>query len=217
MCVCDKAPVVGYMSGDAGAHPECEVVQPMTPLSWCTALGMVEPELVGLLGKALAVWCNGCCDHPVMSDFHAMTGYTHVLCVCAAHFAVRHETGCPSDWLSVWFTMTVCHSQVHPESVHIPTRRQRLSEAGVRQPHHIARLSGHDELWVTGTCLKFLRAKIDITKSSLCAQKSRLVMRAGWQATLSTTLCSVSSASHAERDWLFSCCMYGAESCSFHS
>ena len=41
---------VGRMPGDAVALPECEV---QTPPSWCAALGTVEPELVGLPGKAL--------------------------------------------------------------------------------------------------------------------------------------------------------------------
>ena len=41
------------MSGDAGELAECELKTPITPLSRCTALGRVKPELVGHLGKAL--------------------------------------------------------------------------------------------------------------------------------------------------------------------
>ena len=38
--------LVGRMSGDAGALPECAVMTLITPPSRCAALGMVEPELV---------------------------------------------------------------------------------------------------------------------------------------------------------------------------
>ena len=41
------------MSKDSRALPECEVILPITPPSWCAALGIVEPDLVGLQGKAL--------------------------------------------------------------------------------------------------------------------------------------------------------------------
>ena len=54
--VCMCARVVGCMSGEAGAHLECKMIHrwhPITPPSRCTALGMVEPELVGLPVKAL--------------------------------------------------------------------------------------------------------------------------------------------------------------------
>ena len=41
------------MSGDAVALFECKVTTLITPPSICTALGRVEPEMVGLPGKAL--------------------------------------------------------------------------------------------------------------------------------------------------------------------
>ena len=41
------------MSCDAVALRKCEVNTLMTPASTCTALGRVEPELVGFPGKAL--------------------------------------------------------------------------------------------------------------------------------------------------------------------
>ena len=43
------------MSGDAGAFPECvgnTLITPDRPPSRCAVLGRVEPELVGLPGKA---------------------------------------------------------------------------------------------------------------------------------------------------------------------
>ena len=40
------------MLGDAGALSECEVNMPITPLSICAALDMVEPEIVGLQEKS---------------------------------------------------------------------------------------------------------------------------------------------------------------------
>ena len=42
-----------HMSGDAGAFPKCEMKTPISPPSRCAILGRAEPELVGLLGKAL--------------------------------------------------------------------------------------------------------------------------------------------------------------------
>ena len=53
----DKARGACRMSGDAVVLPEYEVktlMTPITPPSWCAALGRVESELVGLQGKALA-------------------------------------------------------------------------------------------------------------------------------------------------------------------
>ena len=47
---------VSRMSADAGPLPEFDVIHrwlTITPPSRCAALGMVELELVGLLGKAL--------------------------------------------------------------------------------------------------------------------------------------------------------------------
>ena len=44
-----RSQVVGRMSGDAGAFPELNTI---APPSRCTVLGRVEPELVGLPGKA---------------------------------------------------------------------------------------------------------------------------------------------------------------------
>ena len=49
-----QSQVVGRMSGDAGAFPECvgnTLITPIVPPSRCAVLGMVEPELVGLPGK----------------------------------------------------------------------------------------------------------------------------------------------------------------------
>ena len=47
-----QSQVVGRMSGDAGAFPECVGLHPIVPPSRCAILGRVEPELVGLPGKA---------------------------------------------------------------------------------------------------------------------------------------------------------------------
>ena len=50
-----QSQVVGRMSGDAGAFPECvghTLITPDVPPSRCAVLGRVEPELVGLPGKA---------------------------------------------------------------------------------------------------------------------------------------------------------------------
>ena len=58
VCMWDKAKGVGRMSGDAGAFPDCEVIHgshPITPPSRCTALGRIEPELVGLSMNVLAL------------------------------------------------------------------------------------------------------------------------------------------------------------------
>ena len=47
--------VVGRMSGDAGAFPDCvgnTLITPDRIVSRCAVLGKVEPELVGLSGKA---------------------------------------------------------------------------------------------------------------------------------------------------------------------
>ena len=41
------------MSRDAGAFPECDVKKPVTPPCTYAALGRVESQLVGLLGKGL--------------------------------------------------------------------------------------------------------------------------------------------------------------------
>ena len=52
----DKAKGVGRMSADTGALPECDMntlMTPVSPPSGCAAVGKVEPELFGLLGKAL--------------------------------------------------------------------------------------------------------------------------------------------------------------------
>ena len=50
-----QSQVVGRSSGDAGAFPECvenTLITPIAPQSRFTVLGRVEPELVGLPGKA---------------------------------------------------------------------------------------------------------------------------------------------------------------------
>ena len=50
-----QSQVVGRMSGDAGAFPECVGIHrlhPIVPPSRCAVLGRVEPALVGLPGKA---------------------------------------------------------------------------------------------------------------------------------------------------------------------
>ena len=47
--------VVGRMSGDVGAFPECvgiHLLHQIVPPSRCAVLGRVESELVGLPGKA---------------------------------------------------------------------------------------------------------------------------------------------------------------------
>ena len=49
-----QSQVVGCMSGDAGAFPECvgNLLHPIVPPSMFAVLGRVESELVGLPGKA---------------------------------------------------------------------------------------------------------------------------------------------------------------------
>ena len=83
---------------DAQALAECKVKTLITPSSRCAALGMVEPELVGLPGKALT-WDV---TKKLRLDSHA-TSWLHSMVL---H---RHRCAC----LSVPQHLNECHHSIN--------------------------------------------------------------------------------------------------------